>query len=456
MRFIAPVLIALAIAAPSFAQTSEISRYWISDEFSDSTLKPDWHTVAGTWTAEGDILSARGSADVLALLYNSYIMRTKPFMLDAVLTRAGGGVIFSAERIDRLADCHVVKVLAGRVSIGYFDFNGVYVEVRVVEGELNFPTHLRVVVDQKRHNFTVLIDERNVALEDLRYDSGFAGLLGESGGAAFQSFSVRGDGLPDPPAYFVKSNHMQLDDLSYMALKDEALIIANPVIGIVQRVTSVGTYVNELPLPAGALPRGVWVDENKWIYVVDAAQRSVRIFDPTNEQRSAITAGLEDPRAVVADAATVYVLDKNGIALFDKQGGSKGVKAAGLFKDPKGLFMEGNNLYVADFGNGQVQVLEKGSFNVLRVIKDQLVSPWGVCTDVGGHMYVADPGANAVFHYDGTGVFVERIDPITIKGFISPRAVLVRGDMVYVGDFDRILGFRKGVLTIRPSQTINN
>jgi hypothetical protein len=91
---------------------------------------------------------------------------------------------------------------------------------------------------------------------------------------------------------------------------------------------------------------------------------------------------------------------------------------------------------------------------VVRVIKDQLVSPWGVCTDVGGHVYVADPGAAAVFHYDGAGVFVERIDPITIRGFISPRAVLVRGDMVYVGDFDRILGFRKGVLTIRPSQTI--
>jgi DNA-binding beta-propeller fold protein YncE len=156
----------------------------------------------------------------------------------------------------------------------------------------------------------------------------------------------------------------------------------------------------------------------------------------------------------VADAATVYVLDKNGIACFDKQGGSKGVKATGLFKDPKGLYMEGNLLYVADFGNGQVQILEKGTFNVARVIKDQLVSPWGVCTDVGGHVYVADPGAMAVFHYDGNGAFVERIDPITIKGFISPRAVLVRGETIYVGDFDRILGFKKGVLTIRPTMTI--
>jgi hypothetical protein len=33
--------------------------------------------------------------------------------------------------------------------------------------------------------------------------------------------------------------------------------------------------------------------------------------------------------------------------------------------------------------------------------------------------------------------------------------VLVLGDMVYVGDFDRILGFKKGVLTIRPSLRIN-
>ncbi len=49
---------------------------------------------------------------------------------------------------------------------------------------------------------------------------------------------------------------------------------------------------------------------------------------------------------------------------------------------------------------------------------------------------------------------VERIDPITMKGFICPRSVRVKDDRVFVGDLNRILVFKKGAMSIRPTNKI--
>ncbi|MBE0558188.1 MAG: hypothetical protein IH628_13230 [Proteobacteria bacterium] len=344
--------------------------------------------------------------------------------------------------------------------MGYIDFGGNYIETRIVNlQDLKLPVTMAIYTDPVKSNYSVLLDDRNVGLEEMRFNSGYAGPYADTSPSRFGSFRVSGSGPLDLPRYFVKSNKRQLEDLSYMCTKEDGLLIVNPLLNVVQGITSVGTYISEIQVSdEKAALRGVASDDEAGrSYVVDAGNNALNVYDRKDAVERTITQGLDDPRDVAVANGKIYVLDKTGIAVFDaKSLASIGRKAGGLFKDAKGLTAVGDKIYVADFGNGQVQVLSASDFSVDLVIKDDLVNPWGVAVEPkSGEIYVADPGAVAVFHFDSKGVFIERIDPITIRGFISPRGVLLRGDMLYVADLDRILGFKKGVLTIRPTLRIN-
>lgn len=456
MRFVTFLLIGLFAFATAHAQNADQS-VWIEDDFSQETLRPEWMPVSGTWSVEDGKAKAVGGGEQFAMLYDAYVMYTKSFVIEATIEMLGGGLVFNAEHPDALQSCHVVRVVEGGIALGYMDFLGEYFETRIVSvKDLTTPVQLQVYIDLENDTYSIVANTRNLSMEELRFNSGYAGLYARSSGVRFDSYRVLGSGTMDTPSFFIKSNRRQLNDLSYMSLRDDALLIVNPVVGIVQRITSVGTYVNELsPEEETSTLRGVAADETA-TYVVDAAANALRVFSADDRVQSVIASDMEDPRDVALDDTRVYVLDKNGIAVFDKKLTLIGRKAGGLFKDPKSIAVHGDRVVVADFGNGQVQILSKSDFSVEQVIKDQLVKPWGVGIDpANGDIFVADPAAAAVFHYDKDGEFVERIDPITIRGFISPRAVIVRDDMIYVGDFDRILGFKKGVLTIRPSLRIN-
>jgi len=315
---------------------------------------------------------------------------------------------------------------------------------------------IRVQVDPLKRSYTIFVQDRNIALEELRYISGYVGLYSRTNGSSFDYITVESDSKAETPSFYLKSNARQIDHLSYMAMIDESLLISNPVVGMVQRISSVGSYINEVPVQGpNAQPRGICVDEEKWMYVVDGGQNAVRVYNKDLLLERIISAELNDPRGVAASSGLIYVLDADGIKLFDRKGEFKGAHAKGLFKDAKNLFYHEGSLYVADFGNGQVQVLTAKDFNPIRTIKENLVNPWDVCVDAQTRdIYVADPVASAVFHFDAAGNYQERIEPITIKGFISPRGVRVRQNMVYVADFERILGFKKGVLSIRPALRI--
>ncbi|MDX9759998.1 MAG: hypothetical protein RBU27_12635 [Bacteroidota bacterium] len=456
MRFALTLLIGLFAAMSGRAQTGEPQDVWIEDTFAQPELSTDWKSVSGTWTCENDIVRVSGGSGNMAMLHGRYLMNSKPYVLESTINKLGGGLVFNAERQGSLANSHIIRVIDGGVSIGYIDFGGNYIETRTVTiGDLAAPVKIRAYIDQKNKTFSLLINDRNVALEELRFNSGYAGLHAVSSGVGFEEYRVLGHGMMDIPAYFVKSNKRQLDNLSYFSAREDGLLIVNPTVGIVQRITSVGTYVSEISIEEKTELRGVAADE-KYSYVVDAVTSSLRIFDTNNKLEKSISTDLDDPRDVAVDDARIYVLDNNGVAVFDKNLSLIKRYAGGLFRDPKGIFVMGDRVYVADYGNGQVQVLRKSDFTVEFVIKDDLVNPHGVTAhEKTGDIYVADPGAVAVLHYDKDGGFIERIDPITIRGFISPRDVLLFNNMVYVADFDRILGFREGVLTIRPSLRID-
>jgi hypothetical protein len=456
MRFVLTLLIGLFAANAGFAQSAEPQNIWIEDGFSQGALSSDWTIVSGTWTADADRVRVTGGAENMAMLNSRYLMNSKPYVLETTMNSLGGGLIFNAESPGARNNSHYVMVVEGGITLGYTDYSGTIIETRAVSiKDLASPVRIRVFTDPNNRNYSVIINDRNVALEELRFNSGYAGLQASSSGVSFDDFRISGDGLMDTPAYAQKSNRRQLDNLTYIAGREDGLLIVNPIVGIVQRITSVGTYVSEISIEEQTTLRGVDADETR-TYVVDAASNSLRVFDTNNKIEKSISSDLTDPRDVAVDDSRIYVLDKNGIAVFDKKLTLIKRYAGGLFRDARGIAVGVNRVYVADYGNGQVQVLNKSDFSVELVIKDDLINPSGVTVDAkSSDIYVADPAAVAVFHYDSDGLFIERIDPITIRGFISPRDVLFLNDMIYVADFDRILGFRKGVLTIRPSLRID-
>jgi len=456
MRFVTILLIGLFAFSAVHAQNADRTT-WIEDDFSQESLSPEWLPISGTWSVDGSHAKVVGGGERFAMLYNTYVMYTKSFVIEATVEMLGGGVVFNAEHNDALKSCQVVRLVEGGVALGYMDFLGEYYETRTVAvKDLTMPVRLQIYIDQENRNYSVVANTRNLSMEELRFNSGFAGLYATSSGVTFDAFSVSGQGTMDTPSFFIKSNRRQLNDLSYIAAKDDGLLIVNPVVGIVQHITSVGTYVSELSFEEEETAlRGVASDDDA-TYIVDAAANALRVFSTEDRVQKVVSSDIDDPRDVAVDDSRIYVLDKAGIAVFDKKLSLIGRKAGGLFSNPRSIAVHGDRVYVADFGNGQVQVLDKSDFSVTQVIKDQLIHPWGVSVDPkNGDVFVADPAASAVIHYDSEGSFIERIDPITIRGFISPRTVLVRDDMIYVGDFDRILGFKKGVLTIRPSLRID-
>ncbi len=457
MRSLSLLFASFLLIPTLYAQNPAAPAGWIVDDFSPGDLNSQWVQATGKWTVGERGASVSGASGDLAMLNNKYLMRAKSYTIDVEVQGAGGGAIFCAEKPNNLANSHVVYLSGGALSTGYMDFHGKYVETRVVNFSLPAgAVRLSVYVDPGRLTYTITVEEQNLVLEELRFVSGYAGLFARSAGPKWKRFHVSGEGTPVVPSFYRKSNARQLDHLSHMAILDDALFISNPVIGIVQRLTSIGAFTNEYQVEGpDASPRGIFVEPDRTLYIADAGSKSVKVMSREGHTLRTISAELRDPRAVTVAAGSVYILDVDGIKLYDKKGAFTGAKAAGLFKDPKNIYYSNGRLFVADFGNAKIQVLDAKDFSVKLEITENLVSPWDVATDPSNNdIYVADPGAGVVFHYDQSGNFIERLDPMTIKGFISPRSVRVRGSMIYVGDFERILAFRKGVLTIRPSLQI--
>ncbi len=439
------------------AQSQKNLNTWFSDDFKPP-LKSTWIEAAGKWNInEDETISCSGAQEKFGLINDQYLMRTKQYTIDVDIKRVGGGLVFGLENKNHLANAQVVFFNEKAISVGYLDYSGNYVETRVIDFTMERAgASFEIIVSPKNRNFSVMVQGKDVAREEMRYLSGYVGLYSMKSGAQFDNFFIGGESMPDSPVYFVKSNQRQLDQLSYMGMMGDALLTVNPIVGVVQHLTANGNFVSEITsLDANKNYRGVCADDEKWIYIVDASVNAVRVYNREAKLDHSFTTEINDPRGVAAGGGTVYVLDADGIKVFSKKGDYIGAKATNLFKDPKNIFLDGGNLYVADFGNGQIQVLDASTFSVKMVIKDQLVHPFDVSTDPKTHdIYVADPAAAKVFRYSEKGKYQETLEPITIRGFISPRSVRIRAEQVYVGDYDRILVFKKGVQAIRPLRYI--
>lgn len=431
---------------------------WFVDDFDSDKIRAVWTTVSGEWSSGNENLVAGGAADASIIANDFYIMRTKPYTIEVRIRGGNGGMLFCMEDNTIAANAHIVEFRGNEIVSGYLNDLGKLVETRHVEYIVP-STHvrLRVDVDPLKKTYEVFIQNRSVALENLRYRSGYTACYATKSGTQFDYLQVIGSGRRDVPPMYLKSNELQLDHLSYLTLFDENMVVVNPVIGIVQRVNSIGGFIFEIPVQGPkSIPRGVCIGPNKSLYVVDGGENVVRVYNRESQLEMIVSGNMKDPRGIaVNEQGDMFIVDPQGIQIYNKKGEEQQVVATGLFKDPRNIYLHGNSFYVTDAGQGKLFVLNKGSFAVEKTITENLVKPWDVTVDQkSGDIYVADPGAALVLQYDKKGSYIDKIDPLTVNGFISPRAVRVREGNIIVGDFERILIFKKEALSVRPSLQI--
>jgi DNA-binding beta-propeller fold protein YncE len=161
--------------------------------------------------------------------------------------------------------------------------------------------------------------------------------------------------------------------------------------------------------------------------------------------------GAVDPRGLAADrSGNVLVTEREGDRLLvfspdwvlvSVAGGFGG--GARTFEEPEGVAATGERIFVADSGNGRVQVLD---------LQGRFLSSWplpgggrplGLAVDGRGNLLVADGQGDRVLAFGPGGVVsaafgAEGSGPGSLRG---PAAVAVQGDRLLVADSenDRIV-----------------
>lgn len=214
----------------------------------------------------------------------------------------------------------------------------------------------------------------------------------------------------------------------------------------------------------GALvkPLGLASDANCRLYVADATQRKVLIYDPDGKFRAAI--GGPDAFhhlshvAVNPDGSRLYAVDTGGVdsiehrvRVYDVAGGahlfdigSRGT-GEGEFNLPRDITMSpGGELYVVDGGNFRIQVFSPEgrfvrTFGSMGAQFGQFSRPKGIAADRAGNVYVSDAafGNFQIFNPEGHLLLVvgHRSDQPGPANYMLPAGIHVDEDgRVYLVD----------------------
>lgn len=182
-------------------------------------------------------------------------------------------------------------------------------------------------------------------------------------------------------------------------------------------------------------PYGVDVDSIGFIYVTDAGNYCVKIFNTQGELVRKIGAPgskegcLNFPQGIKVDrSGDVYVVDSNNgrIAIFDRYGKPKGSIGAiggypGAFYTPKGLFISSNKIYVANTRNHMIYVFSKSTHQLeasygllgddpVNLDKGSLDYKFRLPTDIAisrnGQLYIVDSKHGQIKVLDANGKFL--------------------------------------------------
>ena len=126
----------------------------------------------------------------------------------------------------------------------------------------------------------------------------------------------------------------------------------------------------------------------------------------------------------IHDSGDIYVScwNDNLIRVFDRAGQQKGIIGScgsddGEFNHPRGLFIKGDVIYVADTGNNRIQKLTTGGLFLQTFdqhIEGQFNNPASVIVDLGDRLIVADGSNHRVVILDQAGTWL-----LTINGNVT-------------------------------------
>lgn len=190
------------------------------------------------------------------------------------------------------------------------------------------------------------------------------------------------------------------------------------------------------------------------LLVTDSANGAVRWLDLEEEQVYTAIDGLVLPTGLAAgEDGCVYIADtgSNKIYRLDADGEYEAYVSYGL-SEPTGLTWYDGVLYVADTGSHRILSVTDGSVSTLAGAKlsgdaayeggyldgpaaeAEFSSPQGVAVGADGSVYIADTGNGALRLLSGGVVTTLAAAGEGDTWPVSPRALLVSGGLLYVGD----------------------
>ena len=185
---------------------------------------------------------------------------------------------------------------------------------------------------------------------------------------------------------------------------------------------------NRPPFSGLSGARGIARDGQGRLWVADFEHGAIRIFDDAGGYlggwgtRGDGTYQLKDPCGVAIHGEDVYVADTwNGRVLrFSLAGEARG-KAPGDFYGPRGIAVAPDGkVWVADTGNARIVALDADLTNPKYFGKkpgsgpEELSSPIGIAVGPSGRVYVADSANRRVQILDASGAFRSRFE---VKGW---------------------------------------
>lgn len=203
----------------------------------------------------------------------------------------------------------------------------------------------------------------------------------------------------------------------------------------------------KLPFFGLLSPRDAAVDGAGRVWVLDFGHASIRVFDRNGGflggwgGRGDADHAMRDPCGIAIHREDLYVADTwNGrIVRFDLRGNPKGKTTPDyLFYSPRGVAAgPDGRVWIADSGNNRVVLCEADlsnprSFGRAGAGAEEFSNPVGIAVGPSGNVYVADTGNRRLQVLDRDGRFVRRIALPGWGPSQEPYVEVGSDEMIYV------------------------
>ncbi len=182
-----------------------------------------------------------------------------------------------------------------------------------------------------------------------------------------------------------------------------------------------------------AMPRGVAVDSNGYVYVGDTENNRIRKIAPDGTTSTLIDSGIKTPAGLSVSGSNLYFTDSgNGaVKVIKTSGGAVSTVKSG-FNNPQAVHVSGDWAYISDTNNNRVVKVHLGSKSQETIVSSGLSRPNGLWKD-GSYLYISDDLHDAVkkVHLD-TGELTTFSDDNTMTTVNFPHGIVAYGGYVYV------------------------